>query len=409
MSNQNTSTFFSFDNFRNELLAIGLAAYFSAFLNAPLWDALLQTQSGVLPSQRWLFMWTGILGITAFQILFISLLCWGRFAKLSAAVLVLVTSTTHYFSAHYRVYFDKSMIRNVLATNVGEASELITFKMILSVGLYAIPILIFLYFFRPTRTPLRRQLAAKAITVAVASIVVMGSIFFQFKNLSSAMRNHREVRHLILPASPAFALVRALGADAADAAVVRAPLDSMASRESGVSGKALLTVVVVGETVRAQNWGLSGYARQTTPRLASLPSSELYNLPYLRSCGTNTEVSVPCMFSGIGRRDYDETFIKSHFSVLQLMGQTGIQANWIDNQSGCKGVCDGISSVYLKDLFKESEKSEFVLDEKFIPAMRQTVSKEPGDQVIVLHMLGNHGPAYYRRYPTLFRKFTTVC
>ena len=31
------------------------------------------------------------------------------------------------------------------------------------------------------------------------------------------------------------------------------------------------------------------------------------------------------------------------------------------------------------------------------------------DTVIVLHMMGNHGPAYFRRYPQEFRRFTPDC
>ncbi|MFW0694709.1 sulfatase-like hydrolase/transferase, partial [Aliarcobacter butzleri] len=31
------------------------------------------------------------------------------------------------------------------------------------------------------------------------------------------------------------------------------------------------------------------------------------------------------------------------------------------------------------------------------------------DILIVLHQMGNHGPAYYKRYPKEFEKFTPVC
>jgi lipid A ethanolaminephosphotransferase len=32
-----------------------------------------------------------------------------------------------------------------------------------------------------------------------------------------------------------------------------------------------------------------------------------------------------------------------------------------------------------------------------------------GDILIVLHQMGNHGPAYYKRYPSAFEKFTPAC
>ncbi|WP_301338403.1 sulfatase-like hydrolase/transferase, partial [Salmonella enterica] len=52
--------------------------------------------------------------------------------------------------------------------------------------------------------------------------------------------------------------------------------------------------MVVGETVRAANWGLSGYERQTTPELAA---RDVINFSDVTSCGTDTATSLPCMFS----------------------------------------------------------------------------------------------------------------
>src|SRR5690606_11517423 len=64
------------------------------------------------------------------------------------------------------------------------------------------------------------------------------------------------------------------------------------------SRKPRLLVLVVGETVRAQNWGLNGYERQTTPELARLA---VVNFSHTQACGSSTEVSLPCMFSPYGR------------------------------------------------------------------------------------------------------------
>jgi lipid A ethanolaminephosphotransferase len=101
-------------------------------------------------------------------------------------------------------------------------------------------------------------------------------------------------------------------------------------------------VLVVGETARAANWGLNGYSRQTTPLLAAMPDV----LPFrqVTSCGTNTEVSLPCMFSPWGRRQYDEARIRGSQTLLHVLQRAGVQVFWRDNQSGCKGVCDGLAS-----------------------------------------------------------------
>lgn len=82
----------------------------------------------------------------------------------------------------------------------------------------------------------------------------------------------------------------------------------MPLQRSGPKGsRPRLLVFVVGETARAQNWGLNGYARETTPQLTQMG---VINFSDMHSCGTNTEVSVPCMFSSFG----GETTMKTRFA-----------------------------------------------------------------------------------------------
>ena len=57
-------------------------------------------------------------------------------------------------------------------------------------------------------------------------------------------------------------------------------------------------VLVIGETARAANFSLLGYSRETNPELAGADVTAFSNVT---SCGTSTEVSVPCMFSPYGR------------------------------------------------------------------------------------------------------------
>ena len=41
--------------------------------------------------------------------------------------------------------------------------------------------------------------------------------------------------------------------------------------------------------------------------------------------------------------------------------------------------------------------------------MAERVRSHPGDRVVVLHPLGNHGPSYFERYPPAFRRHTPTC
>jgi lipid A ethanolaminephosphotransferase len=97
-------------------------------------------------------------------------------------------------------------------------------------------------------------------------------------------------------------------------------------------------VLVVGETVRAANWGLDGYARQTTPQLSKLP---VINFPDVTSCGTNTEVSLPCSSRPAGA-DHDQSRIVGQQNAPPCERHARATVHWRDNQSGRKGVCDGL-------------------------------------------------------------------
>jgi lipid A ethanolaminephosphotransferase len=166
-------------------------------------------------------------------------------------------------------------------------------------------------------------------------------------------------------------------------------------------------VLVVGETARAANWGLNGYARNTTPELAGLP---VLNFKDVTSCGTNTEVSLPCMFAPVGRRDYDEDVIRGSESLLHVAARAGVAVQWRDNQSGCKGVCDGLPNDVVATLNPAGLcEGGRCLDEGLLHGLDQTLAHARGTQLMVMHQLGNHGPAYSKRYPPAFARFLPAC
>jgi lipid A ethanolaminephosphotransferase len=53
---------------------------------------------------------------------------------------------------------------------------------------------------------------------------------------------------------------------------------------------------------------------------------------------------------------------------------------------------------------------ERCLDEILLHGLDAWIDKlGPGPHLLVLHQLGNHGPAYYKRYPPAFRRFVPTC
>ena len=169
----------------------------------------------------------------------------------------------------------------------------------------------------------------------------------------------------------------------------------------------VLFVMVVGETARSQNFSLNGYGRETNPQLAR---RDVISYPNAVACGTSTEVSLPCMFSSFGRAHYDEEKILTHESVLHVLAHAGLSVRWRDNQSGCKGVCDGLPVDQLDSTGPEALCAEGqCLDEVLLQGMDNVVRDNQGNLFVVMHQLGSHGPAYYKRYPAVFKRFTPAC
>ena len=100
-------------------------------------------------------------------------------------------------------------------------------------------------------------------------------------------------------------------------------------------------------------------------------------------------------------------------SLLHVLARAGVGVHWRDNQSGCKGVCDGLpgdrpSPASAPGLCQ----GDRCLDEALLidlDTRLQRAASHGGTQLWVLHMLGNHGPAYFKRYPPAFSAFTPEC
>ena len=141
-----------------------------------------------------------------------------------------------------------------------------------------------------------------------------------------------------------------------------------------------------------------------------LKQEDIINFPNMSSCGTATAISVPCMFSITNKENYDSTKIRNSDNILDILKRAGVNILWRDNNSDSKGVA---LRVEYQD-FQIPENNPICDDEcrdiGMLSNLQEYIdSKKSGDIFIVLHQMGNHGPAYYKRYPKEFEKFTPVC
>jgi lipid A ethanolaminephosphotransferase len=330
----------------------------------------------------------------------LALLLTKQTARAVLSVLIVATALASHFMVAYGVFLDAGMLRNVLRTDVREARELFTVSLLQTLAVQAAAPLLLLWFtpFVLADLSWKRALAWRAGSIAIAAASMAIALFLVFQDAAALVRNHREARHLVVPSNYLYAVAQVVAGEARTAARSREPLgtDAVLGPSWSHRTKPALFVVVIGETARAANWGLDGYARQTTPELAQVDG--LLNFPDVQSCGTNTETSLPCMFSPWGRHAYDETRIRSHESLVHVLSHAGFRVLWRDNQSGCKGVCAGLRTERLEGL-----------DERLLDGLDRIVEDPDGNRVIVLHQLGSHGPAYASRYTAAFARFQPAC
>ncbi len=120
------------------------------------------------------------------------------------------------------------------------------------------------------------------------------------------------------------------------------------------------------------------------------------------------------MFSNFGRQAYDSR-PANYEGLLDVLQRSGLAVLWLDNQSGCKGVCDRVPNVDTSQLKVPGlcDGGE-CLDEVMLQGLDQRIAALSAERrakgvVVVMHQMGSHGPAYYKRSPPAFKKFLPEC
>jgi lipid A ethanolaminephosphotransferase len=226
-------------------------------------------------------------------------------------------------------------------------------------------------------------------------------------HLASFLREHKPVRFLINPSNVIYGTVHYTLATAEGARPFEYT-EGRVERLAGAQGtKPLLAFLVIGETARAANFQLGGYARPTNPRLRRMDDVVFFG--EVHSCGTSTATSVPCMFSHLGRDAFDADAARASSNVLDALLRGGISVEWRENNSGCKHVCDRVPHIDNLTGGEGECTGAHCFDAVMTEGLREQLLGTPRDSLVVLHQQGSHGPAYFERYPSQFEAFAPVC
>ncbi|WP_245587335.1 phosphoethanolamine transferase [Comamonas composti] len=414
-----------------------------AFYPARLWRAPRSPQAVVLVLSLWLLLtcnwplWLrlphldGYHGSTAMLVLrlaplgfscillLLSLTAWPRGMKPLWLLLLVIAACTQYFMLAYGTVMDRGMIGNMLQTDLRESRDLFNPALLLQVLLFAGPPVLWLWPLQITRARTQTRNLARTLGLAAgAAALLAASIFISYSELAPVVRNNLWLRHMLNPVNPVLAAM-----DTALTPLLR-PRRPFVSITGGAAlgasyaagNKPPLFVIVVGETARAANWGLNGYERDTTPELAR---RQVLSWSQVSSCGTSTRESVPCMFSSLGKDGFYSARAE-HDNLVDVLQAAGLAVLWLDNQAGCKGVCDRIPFADTADRLQTADGKALCsadgecLDQMLLSGLDQRIAaldpvRRARGVVLILHQMGSHGPAYYKRSTPETKVFQPEC
>ncbi|MHA3982899.1 phosphoethanolamine transferase [Acinetobacter venetianus] len=388
-----------------------LAIWLGVFLNIAFYEKL-QSLTPYTGIKAGLFVAASVLVVVALYNFIFQLFNWKWTAKPIAIALVFIGGFASYAVSTLGVLITSDQVQNLMQTDMAEARDTWSWHLVVwTLGMTVLPIIAILMV-KLKSEPIIGQLLKKVIASVVSLAMVGGLLFVFYVDFAAIFRENRDLKGMISPQNmiASFASYYKKKAPKENLPLVTYGEDAT-MQKTDASKLPKLMVLVVGETARAENFSLNGYSKNTNPKLSK---QDIINFSQVSSCGTATAVSVPCMFSGMPREDYDESLANHREGLLDIAKRAGYQVTWIDNNSGCKGTCDRVEEFKIPEpIQKKWCKDEECFDDILIDSLKAYLATIPKDDtrphLVVLHQMGSHGPAYYKRVPPQYKFFKPTC
>ena len=160
-------------------------------------------------------------------------------------------------------------------------------------------------------------------------------------------------------------------------------------------------IVVIGESETKTRVSLYGYKKNTTPHLSKLKDNLIvFSDVFSPHSHTSTVLDKAFTLKSFGK----ET--KNFGSVVDLFSQAGFEVYWLstpslrDKWSGSKLAV--LSNVAHYKFFLNKGMSWDKYDVDLLPYIKQAILAPSPKKLIIIHLLGSHGP-YSQRYPKELR------
>lgn len=388
-----------------------LALYFVVIVNLPVYSALSDVLSKLDGVKIGFVISIPIFFLATFNFLF-NLFSWPWLTKPFFALLILLSAAVSYAGFNYGTLFDSDMIANIVETDSSEANSYFSlYSLVWMIGMGIIPALLLII------TPIQKNksffnLILRKLTSMAISLVVIGTVaMMYYQDYASVGRNNSYLRQLIIPTQLVYSIgkyvhrtylatpiiYREIGLDA----------KQMPNALSAATDKPTLVVFVLGETARSQNYQLNGYNRPTNSYTKAL---DVISFQDVSSCGTATAVSVPCMFSSFTRDNYSRQAADNQDNFLDILKRAQVGLFWIENDGGDKNVAKNIDKIEIdRSRVDEQCNGQTCYDMAMLENFEKNIDKMQGNRMLLMHLIGSHGPTYFQRYPQNKKVFQPDC
>ena len=156
-----------------------------------------------------------------------------------------------------------------------------------------------------------------------------------------------------------------------------------------IDNHSLKVVLVIGESIRYDHMGLYGYERETTPYLDKTANLIAFRT---KSCSANTYSSVPCLLTRATDKNIEESYHQTSF--MSVFKKLGFNVVWLGSQSIIKYMRNKDNNIYNEtDFFMIPGGSTLYnmndIDEVLLPYFSDILHNDQ-KQLIILHSSGSH-------------------
>lgn len=310
--------------------------------------------------------------------------------KFLLVLFFVINAIAVYFINTYGVLIDKTMIGNILNTNVAESSSFFSVKLVIYLILFGVLPSIYIIKVKIINDTWKRF----AITSSLTLLFILVLVFANASNWLWIDKNAKTLGALPMPWSyTANTYLFYKDKFKSSEKEILLPDATIKDHQKSV------VVLVIGESARSENFSLYGYKKNTNPLLSKIPNVFHFDAT---SCATYTTAGVKCIL--------EHTNSDKLYEILpNYLYRNNVDVIWRTTNWGEPPV--HIKDYQNRDALMQNCKGDGCnYDEVLLTGLKEQILASKKDKIlIILHTSTSHGPTYSKKYPAQFEVFKPVC